>query len=44
MSVFEALASDLQRLDAASRRRRLMPRTGTDFSSNDYLALAGDPA
>jgi 8-amino-7-oxononanoate synthase len=44
MSVFEALASDLQRLDAASRRRRLIPRTGTDFSSNDYLALAGDPA
>lgn len=44
MSVFEALASDLQRLDAVSRRRRLIPRTGTDFSSNDYLALAGDPA
>lgn len=44
MSVFEPLASDLQRLDAASRRRRLIPRTGTDFSSNDYLALAGDPA
>jgi 8-amino-7-oxononanoate synthase len=44
MSVFETLASDLQRLDAASRRRRLMRRTGTDFSSNDYLALAGDPA
>lgn len=44
MSVFETLASDLQRLDAASRRRRLMPRTGTDFSSNDYLSLAGDPA
>lgn len=44
MPVFEALASDLQRLDAASRRRRLMPRAGTDFSSNDYLALAGDPA
>lgn len=44
MPVFEALANDLQRLDAASRRRRLMPRAGTDFSSNDYLALAGDPA
>ncbi len=44
MSVYEALAHDLQRLDAATRRRRLMPRAGTDFSSNDYLALAGDPA
>lgn len=44
MSVFEALANDLQRLGAATRRRRLMPRTGTDFSSNDYLALARDAA
>ncbi|MCC6473814.1 MAG: 8-amino-7-oxononanoate synthase [Burkholderiales bacterium] len=26
------------------RRRSLAPRAGIDFTSNDYLALAGDPA
>ena len=31
---------DLYRLDETDRRRALVPRTGKDFSSNDYLALA----
>ncbi|MEG3147412.1 8-amino-7-oxononanoate synthase [Sphingomonas sp. RT2P30] len=34
---------DLQRLDAAARLRRLQPRAGRDFSSNDYLGLATSP-
>lgn len=33
----------LDSLGAACRLRRLAPRAGADFSSNDYLALAGDP-
>lgn len=40
---FAAHAADLDRLGAASRRRRLSPQTGTDFSSNDYLGLARSP-
>jgi 8-amino-7-oxononanoate synthase len=33
----------LEDLDAKSRLRRLAPRTGIDFTSNDYLGLAGSP-
>ena len=40
---FAAHAADLDRLGAASRRRRLSPQTGTDFASNDYLGLARSP-
>lgn len=36
---FEAQAEDLARLSAQSRRRRLIPETGVDFASNDYLGL-----
>lgn len=35
--------NDLRRLDASARLRRLQPRTGRDFSSNDYLGLANAP-
>ena len=34
----------LDALDARSRRRRLLPRSGKDFASNDYLGFAHDPA
>lgn len=37
---FPAHEADLARLAAASRRRRLIPQDGDDFSSNDYLGLA----
>jgi len=33
----------LQALDNEDRLRRLKPRAGLDFSSNDYLALATAP-
>lgn len=36
-----ALSNDLEGLGASSRLRTLTPRTGVDFSSNDYLGLAG---
>jgi 8-amino-7-oxononanoate synthase len=36
---FAAQAADLARLSAGSRRRRLIPESGVDFSSNDYLGL-----
>lgn len=32
---------DLSRLAAADRLRSLRPRTGADFTSNDYLGIAG---
>ena len=38
---FAALAADLGRLSARDRRRTLQPITGIDFTSNDYLGLAG---
>jgi 8-amino-7-oxononanoate synthase len=34
----------LEALDRRGRRRRLIPRAGLDFASNDYLGLSGDPA
>lgn len=43
MVYFEAQARDLATLAERSRARRLAARAGRDFSSNDYLALAGDP-
>ena len=41
---FSAQEASLARLAQASRRRRLNTRAGADFSSNDYLGLAGSPA
>lgn len=41
MSIFEAQTRDLARLEALDRKRRLIDRAGRDFSSNDYLGLAG---
>ncbi|MGE3691026.1 MAG: 8-amino-7-oxononanoate synthase [Novosphingobium sp.] len=41
MSSFPVHRADLARLDEASRLRRLDPSLGADFSSNDYLGLAG---
>lgn len=40
---FSAQQADLARLGQASRRRGLNARAGIDFSSNDYLGLAGSP-
>jgi 8-amino-7-oxononanoate synthase len=39
----EELARRLAELEAAGLRRRLAAASGLDFSSNDYLGLAGDP-
>ena len=39
--MLEGHAADLDTLAAIGRRRVLAPRTGIDFSSNDYLGLAG---
>lgn len=33
--------ADLDAIAAGGRTRRLIPRTGVDFASNDYLGLAG---
>jgi 8-amino-7-oxononanoate synthase len=43
MDPFEAQRRDLAELAERSRSRRLAERAGLDFSSNDYLGLAGDP-
>ncbi|MBN8832680.1 MAG: 8-amino-7-oxononanoate synthase [Sphingomonadales bacterium] len=40
----DSFRAQLDALDRRARRRRLVPRTGADFASNDYLGLAGDPA
>ncbi len=42
--LFAAQRADLDALAADNRRRALAPRTGIDFASNDYLALAGSYA
>ena len=42
----ETLAAHVRALDALARRgrlRKLAPRTGIDFTSNDYLGLASSP-
>lgn len=44
MTIFETHSRDLENLAAQGRGRRLIPRAGRDFSSNDYLGLAGSPA
>ena len=43
MNYLAAQSADLEALEQRSRRRRLQPRTGVDFSSNDYLGLANAP-
>lgn len=40
---FAVHARDLRDLAARDRRRRLVPRAGADFASNDYLGLASSP-
>lgn len=42
--IFAPHRADLAALAADDRRRALAPRTGIDFASNDYLALAGSYA
>lgn len=40
MSILDHHRAGLEALTARDRRRRLIPRAGIDFSSNDYLGLA----
>lgn len=40
---FAAHQADLDALTSESRRRRLIPQAGADFSSNDYLGLSNSP-
>ncbi len=40
---FAAQQAELARLTAGARRRTLIERRGADFSSNDFLGLAGSP-
>jgi len=44
MALFEDQRRDLSELATRSRARQLAARAGRDFSSNDYLGLASDPA
>lgn len=44
LPVASSFADQLSALEAVGRRRRLIPREGRDFASNDYLGLAADPA
>ncbi|MCK0530388.1 8-amino-7-oxononanoate synthase [Sphingobium agri] len=39
----EPFRSQLAALESRGRLRRLVPRAGRDFASNDYLGLASDP-
>lgn len=39
----EPFRSQLAALEERGRLRRLIPRAGRDFASNDYLALSSDP-
>lgn len=43
MSAPDLFASSLAALEARGRLRRLIPRKGRDFASNDFLGLSGDP-
>lgn len=43
MPALDPLHADLASLAARDRKRSLAPRTGLDFASNDYLALAASP-
>ena len=43
MPFFDDLLCDLAALSECDRLRRLVPRSGRDFSSNDYLAMASAP-
>lgn len=43
MSILDDHRAGLEALAARDRLRRLMPRAGLDFSSNDYLGLANAP-
>lgn len=44
MAVLDPYKRHLAALEARGRARHLQARTGVDFSSNDYLGLAADPA
>lgn len=44
MPLLSPYAHQLHALEKRGRARRLVPREGIDFSSNDYLGLAHDPA
>lgn len=43
MSILPAVRADLAELESRARIRRLIPRAGVDFASNDYLGLASSP-